>query len=222
MKWRSIRDNYVRYKKKMSESSSRCGGGFEVKPFRSYVHAKQLRFLNNTLKLEAQIATTAAEATAATTTPTANTNIGYIHPMDVVETQVVTVETALDNTNPEPEDNDTTTCSYSLPTKRPRNSSYLIPAAAATNSHPSVNRSLSLSLEDKLSKFMDEHKPREFDEDMSFFESLLPSVKILTNDEKLEFRIKILQLLQGIKRRRENLPVENIFINDDVKIKEEL
>ncbi|XP_073830431.1 uncharacterized protein [Musca autumnalis] len=230
MKWRSIRDNYVRYKKKMSEMNSRGVGVFEGKPVRSYIYAKQLRFLSKCLPKEPPPAAAAEE-----TTPTTSVSTDYIDPMELVQTQVF--EPVPDYPSAETEDNDTTTCSYTLPTKKSRCNSYTLSspgpstsfqmAMTTTNSQdfhfPSNTNAAGhkppTSLEEKLSKFMEDFKPRNFDEDFSFFESLMPTIKDLSNDEKLEFRIKTLQLLQDIKKKRENVTAESPLL---VKIKEEI
>ncbi|XP_013106728.1 uncharacterized protein LOC106086549 [Stomoxys calcitrans] len=233
MKWRSIRDNYVRYKKKMSETSSRNGGTFDGKPLRSYVHAKQLRFLNKSLMKEAAAATPPTSPPPTSPPPSAITD--FIDPMELVQTQVFALETIPDFPKIETEDVNTTTCSYSLPPKIPRPANYvkqMRPSGATINTNTSPSTSmlsssslapLPLSLEEKLSKFMEDHKAKAIDEDLSFFESMLPTIKLLNNDEKLEFRIRTLQLLQDIKRKHDNLPpAENVTTYDYVSIKQEI
>ncbi|XP_074033879.1 uncharacterized protein [Leptinotarsa decemlineata] len=62
------------------------------------------------------------------------------------------------------------------------------------------------NIEDKLSQFIDttlkkqtENDRKEPDEDGAFFTSLIPAVRLLTNDEKIQFRIEVSQLLQRFK-----------------------
>lgn len=45
---------------------------------------------------------------------------------------------------------------------------------------------------------------KEADEDESFFLSLLPSVRGLNQDDKLQFRVEVIQLLQKFKRQAYN------------------
>lgn len=42
------------------------------------------------------------------------------------------------------------------------------------------------------------------DEDQSFFNTILPSVQVMTEDEKYEFRISVLKLVHDIKKKRNN------------------
>ncbi|XP_075155178.1 uncharacterized protein LOC142228593 [Haematobia irritans] len=208
MKWRSIRDNYVRYKKRMSESTSRSGGCM-----RSYIHAKQLRFLNKSLKESSSPTSSAASA--------ANSN-DFTDPMELVQTHLVALDTVPGFTIYEEEDNDTTTCSYSLPPVTiSKFENPVKPLEQSTVPVISGVSTLSLSLEEKLCKFMEDHQSKESDEDMLFFKSLLPRIKVLNGDDKLEFRIKTLQLLQDLKKRHENTTLVNGTTHDDVKIKQE-
>ncbi|KAG5862911.1 hypothetical protein JTB14_018892 [Gonioctena quinquepunctata] len=65
------------------------------------------------------------------------------------------------------------------------------------------------NIEDKVSQFIDttlkkqkENDRKVPDEDGAFFTSLIPSVRLLTNDEKIQFLIEVLQLLQRFKNNK--------------------
>lgn len=45
-------------------------------------------------------------------------------------------------------------------------------------------------------------QPHQPDEDEAFFWSLLPSVRTMTQDDKLQFRVDVLQLIQRCKNKR--------------------
>lgn len=69
----------------------------------------------------------------------------------------------------------------------------------------------STSIEDKLCEFMDAHKPKEKNDDLLFLESLLPTISKFTNSDKMEFRIKTMQLIQEIQTRNITAqPSENV------------
>ncbi|CAG9822167.1 unnamed protein product [Phaedon cochleariae] len=80
-------------------------------------------------------------------------------------------------------------------------------------STPKINRKRKKSnIDDKVSMFIDATLKRQkvkeetntkenVDDDMAFFSSLLPTVKSLTNDDKLQFRIDVLQLLRKYKAK---------------------
>lgn len=53
-------------------------------------------------------------------------------------------------------------------------------------------------LEEKLIKFMDGSEEKE-DDDKDFFMSMLPSVRTLHNEQKIEFRMQVLAALQNIR-----------------------
>ncbi|KAG0711362.1 hypothetical protein GWK47_002328 [Chionoecetes opilio] len=55
-----------------------------------------------------------------------------------------------------------------------------------------------ISLEEKIVRFM-EHHEEENDPDKAFFMSVLPSVRSLNEDQKIEFRLQVLTTLQNIK-----------------------
>jgi hypothetical protein len=70
-------------------------------------------------------------------------------------------------------------------------------------------RSLIYKYNKQMSQFIDttlkkqkENDRKEPDEDGAFFTSLIPSVKLLTNDEKIQFRIEVLQILQRFKKNK--------------------
>ncbi|KAJ3634951.1 hypothetical protein MTP99_007891 [Tenebrio molitor] len=65
------------------------------------------------------------------------------------------------------------------------------------------------NIEEQMSQFIDttlkkqkENDRKEPDEDGAFFTSLIPSVKLLTNDKKIQFRIEVLQILQRFKKNK--------------------
>lgn len=85
------------------------------------------------------------------------------------------------------------------------------------------------SLEDKLGAFLDSRTIKTnsssvdmTDEDMAFYTSTLPIVKTLTLNQKMRFRIEVMQLLQNIKHtgssmepyRHHNMPIPPHTYND--------
>uniref|UniRef100_A0A2S2P7V0 MADF domain-containing protein n=1 Tax=Schizaphis graminum TaxID=13262 RepID=A0A2S2P7V0_SCHGA len=73
-------------------------------------------------------------------------------------------------------------------------------------STPAKKRKTTHSLEDKLGAFLDSRTINTnsssvdmTDEDMAFYTSTLPIVKTLTLNQKMRFRIEVMQLLQNIK-----------------------
>ncbi|CAK1595192.1 unnamed protein product [Parnassius mnemosyne] len=52
---------------------------------------------------------------------------------------------------------------------------------------------------------------KEEDEDRSFFKAVLSSVKSLSEDLKLEFRISVLKLIQTLKNKDKKRNAQNIF-----------
>lgn len=54
------------------------------------------------------------------------------------------------------------------------------------------------------------------DEDQSFFDTILPSVQVMTEDEKYEFRISVLKLVHDIKKNGIILVTHNLQINQEV------
>lgn len=71
------------------------------------------------------------------------------------------------------------------------------PAASRKKKQSEVERS--------LISFMQAHSKRntlQEDDDLAFFYSLLPTVRELTSDEKITFRLQTMQFLQNIKARR--------------------
>lgn len=55
-------------------------------------------------------------------------------------------------------------------------------------------------------RFLERSQNQQFDEDKSFLESLLPSLKKFNDDQKLEFRIGVLNLIKTITKPLPTIP----------------
>lgn len=80
-------------------------------------------------------------------------------------------------------------------------------SSSSSLNEKSTNKRKKPNVEQALVDFMESHdnkvtkNPMEQDEDMTFFYSLLPTVKSLTADQKFSFRMQTMQLLNNIKNK---------------------
>lgn len=92
------------------------------------------------------------------------------------------------------------------------NSNIDMEITATSSNEKSTSKRKKPNVEHALIDFMESHKASkktsDNDEDLAFFYSLLPSVKSLTTDQKFEFRMQTMQLLQNLRT-----PEHNKFYN---------
>uniref|UniRef100_A0A0P4W354 MADF domain-containing protein n=1 Tax=Scylla olivacea TaxID=85551 RepID=A0A0P4W354_SCYOL len=142
IRWKRIRDAYVRNSRKLKDESKSGSGA--VKTHR-YIFAEQLSFLRNVGE---------NRETTDTFVPTHETEDG--------------AEDACQN-------------------------------LSATQQNPSAkSKKKKSNLLEKLIKFMDGYEEKE-DDDKDFFMSMLPSVRTLNSEQKIEFRMEVLAALKNIR-----------------------
>jgi len=205
-KWRSVRDNYTRSLKKQAECN-KSGSG--VKKIQRYIFEQQLSFLKKCREQRPTCSSIQIHEQTNEDTPRSD--------FDDIESNINNNTQCTEN---EGNQNDTSIsqCHKSTPAKK---------------------RKTTHSLEDKLGAFLDSRTINMnsssvdmTDEDMAFYTSTLPIVKTLTLNQKMRFRIEVMQLLQNIKHtgssmessidqtsyvapyRHHNMPISSHTYND--------
>ncbi|XP_077286106.1 uncharacterized protein LOC143911198 [Arctopsyche grandis] len=204
-KWKSIRDNYVRSIKKQNEiKKSGC-----LKPLKRYIYEKQLGFLRKYQELPS-----AGDPQLEIEETSMNFDSDQNNESDKIKT--TTVDSDNQNINLQPLINKSKTKSNDSTLNFESDITNQITDDKSKSLDPIIvnsrhvckeprKKKKKLQLEDKLSKFIDLNMKKtnrkideDDDDDMAFYKSTLPILKNFTVDEKIQFRIKLMQLMQGI------------------------
>lgn len=166
--WRSIRDNYVRNRRKNNEA---CKSGSGASKKKKYIYEEQLRFLEKTMELR-----------------TTNTSIPEDPTLDNCSVDIES------NGNNSGHENDEESVVEVTPTTSIKRASVNVKRCTRKSNF----------IEEKLVSFMEAHQPRQDllieDEDLSFFKSLLPTVRKLNADKKFTFRMQTMQILKNLQQ----------------------
>ncbi|XP_064082595.1 uncharacterized protein LOC135198692 isoform X2 [Macrobrachium nipponense] len=183
-RWKSIRDCYTKDYKKFANKSSQ---GHRTKKSRRYIFSKQLAFLRKVMKTK----TSGSTASPLQDTDEGTESIldmsnapGKVHPLPFER-----VKRARSPAGGE---------AKQILDKRKRVSS-------SNEIVQAKERGKNLSLEDRIRQLIEEHGEQRNDEDKDFFMSMLPSVRRLNEDQKLEFRVQVLLALQNVRAGQRNL-----------------
>lgn len=186
-KWRTIKDNFFRSQRKQAEAKNSSSVRRRVAP---YIYEDQLYFLRKSKEMcqtedSLRNIDNEGEGSQRNDASTSNTELSNI--------------------------NFLSTSSSDLPDTLPRNEIANILATnqgeqtvdAIQNAQTPSRKRAKIDIENALINFMDSRtrKNNERDEDLAFFMSLLPTVQKLDTDDKLEFRIEVMRLLQKYRDR---------------------
>ncbi|KAK2579090.1 hypothetical protein KPH14_012669 [Odynerus spinipes] len=86
---------------------------------------------------------------------------------------------------------------------------------------PTTKKAKKTTLEEKLANFLEfKQNSNENDDDMAFYKSTMPLIKYFTSEQRMQYRIQIMQLIQNISnpllqpassRQTSNFPVRSSY-----------
>ncbi|KAL4103930.1 hypothetical protein QTP88_019247 [Uroleucon formosanum] len=173
-KWSNIRDNWVRSYKQFKRNE-RSGSG--ANKFKIYIYHEQLRFLEKVVDKRPTISSLSKE--------------NDISEEENGRSIIDKFCDAIENENTAEE-----TVSIKFNSKSPMSSKTTLPKTKNKKTDDFEDRILNIIETQETPREQNVINPH-----MSFFESILPSIKHFNEDETFDFRISVMNLIKSIKKR---------------------